>query len=133
MQSQFYTFKPLSFAGKWAVMSVILNIIALSSFGQAVGDFRSNATGAWNNVNTWQRFNGTIWVNPAPATPSSSDGAISIQAGHTVNVPNGFSVTVDQVVIANSASIARIVVDNGGTLIVADGTGTDITLGTAGA
>lgn len=83
------------------------------------GDFRSVASGNWNTVATWERYNGSAWVVPI-AAPLSTDGTISIKSGHTVTVTS--LVTGDQ-----------IVVDAGGTLTIgtagmtlANGTGSDL-------
>ena len=75
---------------------------------QATGDYRSNATGAWDNIATWQRFDGVSWL-AASSAPTSSDGVISILNGHTVTV--NVSTSADQVIV-----------NNGGTLSIASGT-----------
>jgi hypothetical protein len=60
------------------------------------GDIRSVASGNWNALTTWQRYNGTQWVD-ATAIPSMTDNEITIQAGHVVTITALLS--VDQVVI----------------------------------
>lgn len=91
---------------------------------QSEGDYRSRQTGNWNQTGTWERFDGTTWV-AASATPTSSDGLISILNGHTVTVTA--SVTVDQVVIEAGGQVTL----SGGTLTVSNGPGDDfIILGT---
>ena len=107
-----------------------LGLFSLDVFGQAIGDYQSFATGAWNNVNTWARYNGLVFINPAPATPTSSDGIITIMANHTVNVPSGFSVTADQIEYDNTAPGATgiLVVDASGTLTINNGAGNDVRL-----
>lgn len=101
---------------------------SFSVHAQAVNDYRSFQDGPWNDVNTWERFDGSVWVNPAPAIPTSSVGAITILSGMTINVPAGFSVTIDQAVIEASASLF---IDGGGSVTVANGSGNDLTI-TAG-
>jgi len=103
----------------------VLALFTVTAFGQAVGDFRTFGTGQWNNVNTWSRFDGAIWVNPAPNTPTNADGVITIQAAHNVTIPSGFSVTVDQVIVVAS-NTAIITIAAGGTMVL-NGTGTDLT------
>ena len=49
------------------------------------GDYRSKTTGNWSSTSTWERYNGSAWV-AATAVPSSGDGAIEIQPGHTVTL-----------------------------------------------
>ena len=91
------------------------------SFGQATGDFRSFQTGNWNSVNTWERFDGLVWVNPAPSTPTSADGVVTIL--HTVTVPNSFTVTIDQVFVDIGGTLE---ISSGGTVTVANGTANDL-------
>lgn len=98
-----------------------------SVYAQAVNDYRSFQDGPWNDVNTWERFNGTIWVNPAPAIPTSTVGVITILSGMTINIPAGFSVTIDQTVIQATASLF---IDGGGSVTVANGAGNDLTINT---
>jgi len=90
------------------------------AYAAAAGDFRSNASGNWNSTATWQRYNGTAWV-AATAPPSSTDGVITVQNGHTVTVTAG--VTVDQLVISTGG---QVTINAGQTLQVVNGTGNDL-------
>ncbi len=101
----------LFFPAKWSG-----NIVE----GAASGDYRSAASGSWSSTSTWQRFNGTTWT-AATATPSNTDGEITILNGHTVTVSS--SVNVDQVIIFAGGQV----VHNNGTFKVVDGTGADLT------
>ena len=82
------------------------------------GDYRSIASGNWNNTAIWEKYNGTNWV-AAITTPTSADGTITIQSGSTI--------TISAVVIVD-----QIVIDAGGTLnissatTVANGTASDV-------
>ena len=58
---------------------------------------------------------------PAPSTPTSADGVITIQTNHTVAVTAG--VTADQVVIQSGG---QLTVSNNVTLTIANGSGTDL-------
>jgi len=64
---------------KSTLVSILtFTLFIVSNFSQVLGDYRSAATGNWNAVATWERFNGAIWV-AAVATPTSADGVITIQ------------------------------------------------------
>ena len=89
-------------------------------FAQAVGDYRSFASGTWATVGNWERWNGTAWINPAPSAPVSTDGVITILSGHTMQV--AATVTIDQVVINSGGTINW----TGGTLNIANGAGVDL-------
>lgn len=75
-------------------IQTLLSIPLLIS-GQAVGDYRTNATGSWNWNTTanWQRWNGSAWVGAA-SYPGQNAGAgtVNILDNTTVevaaNVPN---------------------------------------------
>ncbi len=90
---------------------------------ESSGDYRSHTTGIWNATATWERYDGSSWIYPAPSTPTSSDGVITIQNGHTVTV--SAIVTVDQVVIDAGGQVN---LNNSVTLTVADGLGTDFSV-----
>lgn len=85
------------------------------------GDYRSAASGNWNMVSTWEKFNGTSWI-PAVTAPNSLDGTITIQTGHSVTVI--VNVTIDQVIVSMGAQL----LSSGGTLTLANGAGTDLTV-----
>ena len=87
------------------------------------GDYRSHQSGLWSDVNTWERNNGTIWVYPAPSSPISTDSTITIQTGHVVEISD--SVYADQITV-NAGGTVKI--DSAKTLVVANGTGTDLTV-----
>ena len=86
------------------------------------GDYRSHQSGLWSDVNTWERNNGTIWIYPAPSAPTSTDSTIAIQTGHTVEVSD--SEYADQITVNTGGTLK---IDSAKTLVVADGTGTDLT------
>ncbi len=91
----------------------------------STGDYRSKQTGNWNVAGSWERFDGSNWVN-APSAPSNTDGIIEIRNGHTISANS--VITADQVVIS-AGGILNIT----STFNLNDGTGTDVTVnGTLG-
>ncbi len=89
----------------------------------SVGEFRSFKSGDWNDVNTWERYDGSAWINPAPSIPTPSDEVITILTGDTVTVTTTDS--IDQVIISSGS---YFVINPGITLLVKDGIGTDLTV-----
>jgi hypothetical protein len=82
-----------------ASKKIILTSLVLMGLGiysqvsaQSVGDYKSNVTtGAWNNVNTWLRYDGSSWVAPGSyGWPGqyAGTGDVLIQAGQTVTTTN---------------------------------------------
>ncbi|WP_290864748.1 T9SS type A sorting domain-containing protein [Flavobacterium sp.] len=59
-------------------------------FGQAAGDYRSNVntTGDWTNLTSWQRWNGSSWIQPTVGQgypgQIAGTGAVLIQAGDVI-------------------------------------------------
>ena len=88
--------------------------------GQSAGDYRTAQNGNWNNVNTWQVYNGGSWndLNDPGAgvyqnvIPSSASGEISIRT-HEVDIPAGYFVTIDQTTVS---AAGRLDVETSGTL-----------------
>lgn len=89
--------------------------------GQTTGQFRSFQTGDWNNVNSWERFDGAVWVSPAPSTPTSSAGPITILNGHTISITA--SVVADQTTIDVGGVLT---INSGQELTIAAGAGEDL-------
>ncbi|UII23894.1 T9SS type A sorting domain-containing protein [Fulvivirga ligni] len=115
---------------KYFLLLTLSIFLVTDMFGQATGDFRTFSSGNWDNVNVWERFDGAVWVNPAPSAPTSSDGTITIRANHSIAIASG-SVSADQIVIAaNNASILSV--SEGATLILDNGAGSDLNIQTGG-
>lgn len=102
-----------------AGLALILSLV-VTCRAQSVGDYRTSSSGNWNNVSIWERFNGT-WQS-ALATPTSSNGTITVQLLHSVTIPTGLTVSADQLVVDG-----QLVISSGGQLTLANGTGTDLT------
>ncbi|MEI8041640.1 MAG: invasin domain 3-containing protein [Verrucomicrobiota bacterium] len=79
--------------------------------------YRTKASGDWSNYNTvWEKYNGAAWV-AATASPTYTDGVISIVSPHTVTV--AADVSVDQVHIQYGGSV---VVASGKVLTIVNNT-----------
>jgi hypothetical protein len=98
--------------------SVCFNI---SMHAQSEGDYQTKATGNWNQLGTWERFDGTNWV-AASATPTASNaGVISILEDQVVTITE--AVTIDQVVVNFGG---KVIHSGAVTVTLADGLGTDL-------
>lgn len=81
----------------------VLLLLSFSVFAQT--PYRSAViNGDWGTVASWESFNGSSWV-PASATPTSTDGAITILAGHNIR-------------LTPAQTADEITVDAGGTLLI---------------
>ena len=97
---------------------IIFIIIYQTSFSQAIGDYRSAGSGAWDAV-AWQKYNGSTWIAAIP--PTSADGVITIPNGN--NVTLNVNIQVDQLTVQGFLTI-----NSGDSLYIANGTGNDLTL-----
>lgn len=61
---------------RFFLLVLSLALIAQAASAQSAGDYRSAATGDWNQTSTWQTYNGSTWV-AAASTPTFADGARS--------------------------------------------------------
>jgi hypothetical protein len=85
--------------------------------------YKSKQSGLWSDFNTWQRFNGTVWINATSGqVPSSADGAIAIVNSHIVTINS--NVSIDQTTIDSGA---RVIL-SAGNLTINNGLGTDLIL-----
>jgi hypothetical protein len=117
--------------GLVTVFSVTLN-------AQSDGDYQSRQTGDWTDVTTWQVFNSGWQDLETPGAgpyqnqiPSNASGIITIRDSQTVTVPNGASVTADQIEYENDINTGTtgvLSIASGGTLTVSNGPGDDIRL-----
>ena len=95
------------------------SLFTTHAIAQSTGDYRSVGTGNWATTATWERFDGVAFV-AAPSAPTSSDGVITIRAGHIVTVNT--AITADQVVVEVGATLAA----TANTFSLSNGTGSDL-------
>jgi hypothetical protein len=95
------------------------------SFGQASGDYRSNAStfGDWGLAINWERFNGTSWL-PTVTAPNSSDGVITIRSGDSITLTN--ATNFDQLVIESGGILAMFNNSTATSFTLDDNAGNDI-------
>ncbi len=98
---------------------LLVCFMAVASFGQSVGDFRSkNTTGTWATISDWETYDGAAW-NTAVAIPSGT-GAVEIQLGHTMTVGVGLTLT-NPVIVKGTLSNGFTITINGGSLTYKSG------------
>ncbi|MFN9711156.1 MAG: T9SS type A sorting domain-containing protein, partial [Bacteroidota bacterium] len=94
------------------IMLVLFYPLLVSA--QLTDDYRSTGTGNWNQISSWERFDGSNWA-PATTTPNSSNGTITIRASHQITITT--LVTADQIVVAAGGTLINqsiLTLDNGG-------------------
>jgi hypothetical protein len=90
--------------------------------GQTTNDYRSKTplTGSWMNASSWERYNGSAWVDAA-AYPTNSANQITVRGGSTLTVSAG--VMVDQLTIEIGGTVI-----NNSTIILESSSVPDLTL-----
>lgn len=101
---------------------VYFNFSKEQAYGASNGDYRSITSGNWNAIATWQKYSAGAWT-AATATPTSADGVITIQPGHTVTLTA--TVTADQIMVDTGATLT---INATNYLYTNNGTGTDLTV-----
>lgn len=80
-----------------------------TSFAQVAGDYRSIATGNWNALATWERYDGTTstWLPPVlvQGWPGefAGTGLVTIQAGHNISIAGNVTTVTLGAVTVNGA------------------------------
>jgi len=83
----------------------------------------SSGSGTWSNVASWESSPDQIdWI-PATLAPTSTSSGITIRNGYAMTVSS--NTTVDQLVVESGGTLDI----TGGTFTVANGSGTDLTVG----
>jgi len=102
------------------ILALSFCLLSQVSFSQTAGDYQSAATGAWNVLASWERFDGSVWVGGV-GIPNSGDGVITIRSGHNISITAG--VTADQVLVASGGTLTST---SGQTLTLANDGGDDL-------
>jgi hypothetical protein len=92
-----------------------------------MGFYKTHQSGDWSSSVTWERYNGSAWIWPAPPPSASTSDGILIAPGHDVGI-GGIAVSADQMEIRG---ILRVL--PGTQLTIVDGPGTDLLLDHPGA
>jgi hypothetical protein len=67
-------------------LAIISIFTSLSLKSQAVGEYRSNGSGAWTNALNWETYSGIAWVSAITPPPSGHDKKITIMSGDSINI-----------------------------------------------
>jgi hypothetical protein len=105
---------------KTIIFTLFLTFLGEFIYAQAVGDYQSKTSGNWNDIATWQTYDGTTFID-ATTTPTSASGVVKILNGHTVTI--NAAVTIDQVVVEAGGTLTQTA-----TVTLNDGSGDDLTV-----
>ena len=89
----------------------------------SAADYRTVASGNWNSLQTWERFNGSTWAVPL-SPPDSASGRITVRSGDTVTITA--PTTYDQLTVESGG---QVIVASGVAHTLTDGPGDDLTIG----
>ncbi|WP_165958034.1 pectinesterase family protein [Segetibacter sp. 3557_3] len=99
--------------GRYAKLKNV-QLKGLATANPVSGDYRSRQSGDWTNLSTWERYDGSNWITPAPAYPVYNNSG-------TTTILNGHAVTVSASLTNGSGYIHLTKVNRGGQLIVSNG------------
>lgn len=119
--------RPSAVRPAWMRLGLFLLLVGLllapDLMAQSAGDFRTRRNGRWSSGSTWERYNGSSWIN-VNAVPDWTDGVITIRSGHSVQADDNNQ--YDQVVVEAGATLTITrtfgVVNGPGTDFYAEGT-----------
>jgi len=85
------------------LLLIIAGTLTVSIAQPVSGDYRSVSSvfGAnWNNVNSWEKYNGSTWISPSPEVPNftSTANTVTILSGHIIDLdmfPNVGNIVVN--------------------------------------
>ncbi|MGA1978710.1 MAG: DUF2341 domain-containing protein, partial [Bacteroidales bacterium] len=127
------SFSWLSFIRKLGITCVVLFSISTHSWGQTTGDYRSNASGNWSALATWQRYNGAAWVAPTAAQgypgQNASPSVVTILNANVVALDVSPANSLGALAIAPVTNNISTLQFNNGTQLTVAGI---VTLGNAG-
>ena len=103
-----------------SITTLALSDSTISSYS---GMFRSHQSGNWNDVNSWEKFDGYSWVYPSPYVPVIADKSIKIMEGDTITVT--VSDSTDQLTVTSGGTL---IINSGVTFNIKNGIGTDLTV-----
>ena len=104
---------------------LLINII----YSQNIGDFRSIATGNWNDSTKWQTYNGTNWV-AATQYPGQTSGSytvtieeINTSTPHVITIPVASTYSIGNLVVKGKLTLnANLTLPTTSSLIIDAGT-----------
>ncbi|MCG2462881.1 hypothetical protein K8352_19110, partial [Flavobacteriaceae bacterium F89] len=81
---------------------LVVGILPNDLLGQSTNDYRSNGSGSWTNISSWQVFNGSTWVS-ASSYPGQNPGtkAVSIGNGNSITLSSNISNNFDSLTIGD--------------------------------
>ena len=104
---------------------LLINII----YSQNIGDFRSIASGDWNDSTKWQTYNGTNWV-AATQYPGQTSGTytvtieeINASTPHIITIPTASTYSIGNLVVKGQLTLnANLTLSTTSSLIIDAGT-----------
>jgi hypothetical protein len=105
------------------ILILLLLVAGGKAWGQSTNDFRTRASGNWNNTNTWERYNGATWTNDATYPgQNTGTGTVTIRNGHTVTLNITPVNSIGSLVVDSDASDAYLNFSGTNELIVTGST-----------
>ena len=93
------------FSLKRFVLMLFFLVVGFPLCAQVTGDYRSKATGYWNNSSIWQIYNGSSWVNATSYPGQNGNVAtVTIGSGNTITLNVDITAySIDQLIIGDQS------------------------------
>ncbi len=104
------------------VVGLLMVMLSSRSVSQSTGDFRTHQSGSWYDTNTWEQFDGAVWVSPAPALPDTLHMTTILSGDSVALIDTGKTYVGASVIQAGGTLAVGIVGDTTVTLCIANGT-----------
>ena len=69
----------------WLISLMVIFMVNVG-WGQVTGDFRSKGTGNWDAFGSWEKYNGTNWVDAISGETPTLSSSVYIQSAHTITL-----------------------------------------------
>ncbi|UII31639.1 T9SS type A sorting domain-containing protein [Fulvivirga ulvae] len=106
---------------KLIVAITFLYFIPFFVLSQGVNEYRTRNSGAWDDADTWERFNGASWVPADDFPTSASADRTAVRNVHSVSIST--NIDIDQFRIAG-----QLEVEAGGVFRINNGGGDDLSI-----
>lgn len=102
---------------------ILVIFFSFVSFSQTTGDYRTVASGNWDNIAVWEIYDGTSWIAATNYPVYNNSNEVSIQNGHTITIATTLANGSGYIHLTTVQSGGQLTINSGATLYIAnDGT-----------
>jgi hypothetical protein len=111
---------------KVVFLLILFFSVNITTLAQVSSDYRTQCSGDWSHANTWEKYNGTAWVDTSVA-PSIINSTVTILDEHTVNWNATGTLSVPLLILKGKGNLViaagKALYINSGSVVRLDGSG----------